>query len=232
MIPERITKELLKIARDGTNGVIQPLGGTKNRFFQIRGGVCWLNETKAETILENIYCTSFEKMYPNIILNIHRYISKLDNNIVPINRTESILEGNSNLFDDRVVINSLFATLMNPYHQINTHNKNKGLIIGNMCVHYGRMIMHDYVNKDETIYIDTDAIYHTNPFPKIDYGIPYSTENIDMSIFFRRKQYMSCNGKTKSHGRFKGDYWEQVENKYKRIFDKKVRNKRLEKILS
>jgi len=209
-------------------------------------GVCWLNDSCCENVFKDIHVTNFTNMYPNIILNIHNEIIKVDDpSITQFIDLMKQYEGHSIVenIDDRIFLNAFYGELANPYRPINTQKDNNGLKVANLCSIYGNLIADHLIGevgeKDiNPIYIDVDQVFHTKPFTDFDFGIPYETRKIPLSVFFKKKRYMYYDNGIKSKGlrlnpkSHIANKWKSLEEKYESEFKRIIRTGRLKEILT
>jgi hypothetical protein len=221
MIPKRFQNEITKHLRDETRV----------------GALCWVNENMVDTIHKNIYALNFTRMYPNIILKIYDGFDGWSDSIQSGVEELRILVGHGDGMtrEERIQMNSFFAGLCNPYNEYN-RGDSRGIYLGNSVIRYGSLIGREIVSMyvDNIVYIDTSTIYFRNlnefPIKDLDYGLPYTIDEISRGAFYGKKRYIIHDGEVKTKG-MKGEYWVGVEKNVRKRFIRELRSEKLGSIL-
>lgn len=137
-------------------------------------GKSWINENYQHQFLENIWEISFKQMYPNIMLQMEK------NGIIELENVDKIKEALS--LSDKKLGNNILYGLLHKQNQMNFY----------LTKVYLEAIYDEILEDhfDKMVYIDTDVFFTKELFDLEKYcQLEYEFERIDLSYFYKKKQY-------------------------------------------
>lgn len=214
--------------------------------LKMTGGFCKLHSDVKEILIEGVVQISFNRLYPNMLVDFYNegmlddVDSKFDKVILPIikrigrgsdisrNKWVSI-ENQDEWMEHKKWVNSIWINELRGYTNY----------IFDMFSQYLTMYYSDIIknNRYSWLYIDTDTMYFTKSENiKIhDIGIPLVTteqDNIDLIVFEKEKRFVSYSDKDllKVRGYHPKD--KHTPTMIMNLIKEKIRERRLDKILS
>ena len=175
-------------------------------------GKSWINENYQHQFLENIWEVSFKHMYANIMLQMAK------NRIIELKNRYKIEEALS--LSDKKLRNNILYGLLHKQNQMNFY----------LTKVYVEAIYDEILEDhfDKMIYIDTDVFFTKEVFDLEKYcQLEYDFEQIDLSYFYKKKQYFFQN---ENNSKFSGFTKSQIDS-VKSEMTSKLREYKLSKII-